>query len=954
MKPGTLITSIKKSQITLFFASLFFLVVFFFYFLNSQRSELMHQIQNDLRTVAKLKSDVLDHWVETHISEARDLYENPNFQRDLSAYFLNPSQAAEEKLKIWLNKYVVSKEYTDIILADKYSKPILALAGECQTIDTNELKEVLQIKDKYLTNFFTHKINGEKHIHLSLVVRAYINNNLLGVLLLRINPEVKLYPLIQEWPAESMTAENLLVRRLNKDSLIFLNELRHLKNTALTLTQPLTSKTPAAQGVLGYRGFYESLDYRENEKVLSYISTVQGTDWVLVTKVDYAEVIKPLHNATFQIIIAFLVVFLSILLTFYFIIRGNRVEYFKQLYERQIELNKLQSQVEMYSRFSNEILMLLDLDGNILETSNLASKVYGYDSGEFAKLNIFNLTSRKYQIRDLFVNIIPDEGLIFESEHIKKDGSNFFVEISLSPVLIDGKKMIQALVRDISLRKKSENDLFESKRQLSTLINNLPGTAFRCQINQNWTIVYMSDGCYDIFGYSSEDLVNNKVIPYIELIYPEDRKHVNESITEALRNSLSYDIDYRIINYSGEIKWVREHGQGVTDLNGFVNFIEGFIHDITMQKLNTLKLTETTEYLDNLITYANAPIIVWDSNRKITRFNNAFSHLTGYSEQEVLNQNLDILFPPESLVEIMVKIAQTTSGKFWDSVEIPILTKSGEVKIALWNSANIYYKSTNLLEATIAQGQDITDRKVQEIKMNQLIAKLEISNKELEQFAYVASHDLQEPLRMVSSFTQLLAKRYKDKLDSDALEFIQFAVDGAGRMQALINDLLDFSRVTTKGKEFAEVDMNSVISTVLLNLKLLTNDTNALVHVDKLPVIFGDQAQLLRLCQNLIVNSIKYRKENEKPVINISFTEEPDYLMFAFKDNGIGIDNKFFDKIFQIFQRLHSRKDYEGTGIGLAICKKIVERHGGKIWVESSPGEGSCFYFSIPKIIYGA
>lgn len=909
----------------------------------------MNQIQNDLRTVAKLKLDVLDHWLETHISEARDLEENPNFQKDLSAYFLNPSQASLEQLKIWLNKYIISKEYSDIILTDKSFKTVLSLAGECQIIDKNEIKDVLQMEGRYLTNFFTHKISGEKHIHLSLVVKAYSNDSLLGVLLLRINPEVKLYPLIQEWPAESKTAENLLVRRLNSDSLIFLNELRHLKNTALTLIQPLTSKTPAAQGVLGYRGFYESFDYRGNERILSYVSGVNGTDWVLVTKVDYAEVIKPLHNATLQIIIAFLVVFLSILLTFYFIIRGNRVEYFKQLYERQVELNKLQSQVEMYSRFSNEILMLIDLDGNILETSNLASKVYGYDSGEFVKLNIFNLTSRKYQIRDLFVNIIPDEGLIFESEHIKKDGSNFFVEISLSPVLSDGKKMIQALVRDISLRKKSENDLFESQRQLSTLINNLPGTAFRSQIDQNWTIVYMSNGCYDIFGYSSEDLVNNKVIPYVELVYPEDRKHVYESITEAVRNSLSYDIEYRIISYSGEIKWVREHGQGVTDINGFVNFIEGFIHDITTQKLNTLKLIETTEYLDNLITYANAPIIVWNSHRKITRFNNAFSYMTGYSEHEVLNQNLDMLFPAESKVEIMIKIAQTTSGKFWDSVEIPILTKSGEVRIALWNSANIYYKSTNLLEATIAQGQDITDRKVQEIKMNQLIAKLEISNKELEQFAYIASHDLQEPLRMVSSFTQLLAKRYKDKLDSDALEFIQFAVDGAERMQSLINDLLDFSRITTKGKEFAEVDMNSVISTVLLNLKLLTNDTNALLQVDKLPVVSGDQTQLLRLCQNLIVNSIKYRKDHETPVISISATEEPNYYIFAVKDNGIGIDNKFFDKIFQIFQRLHSRKNYEGTGIGLAICKKIVERHGGKIWVESSPGEGSCFYFSIPK-----
>ncbi len=221
------------------------------------------------------------------------------------------------------------------------------------------------------------------------------------------------------------------------------------------------------------------------------------------------------------------------------------------------------------------------------------------------------------------------------------------------------------------------------------------------------------------------------------------------------------------------------------------------------------------------------------------------------------------------------------------------------------------------------------------------------SNKELEQFAYVASHDLQEPLRMVSSFTQLLAQRYKDKLDTDALEFIQYAVDGAARMQTLINDLLDYSRIETRGKKFKIVDMHDVLGQVINNLSLLIQEKNALVTNGELPDVVADEGQMIQLMQNLIVNAIKFCEAS--PRVHISASDHKDYYLFSVKDNGIGIERQYFTKIFQIFQRLHPREDFGGTGIGLAICKRIIERHGGKIWVESKPREGSVFYFTIIK-----
>jgi PAS domain S-box-containing protein len=246
---------------------------------------------------------------------------------------------------------------------------------------------------------------------------------------------------------------------------------------------------------------------------------------------------------------------------------------------------------------------------------------------------------------------------------------------------------------------------------------------------------------------------------------------------------------------------------------------------------------------------------------------------------------------------------------------------------------------------------DITERKLTEARLNRLMVELERSNKELELFAYVASHDLQEPLRMVSSYTQLLERRYSDKLDDDAREFIGYAVDGANRMQRLINDLLEFSRVGTRGKPLARTDVAEILGNVRVNLSVAIEESGAMLTNDFLPAVPADAGQLGQLLQNLVGNGIKFRNGGH-PRVHVGAVESEHHWEFSVRDNGIGIEQQYFDRIFVIFQRLHSKGDYPGTGIGLALCKRIVERHGGKIWVESKAGEGSTFFFTIPKLAY--
>jgi light-regulated signal transduction histidine kinase (bacteriophytochrome) len=252
-------------------------------------------------------------------------------------------------------------------------------------------------------------------------------------------------------------------------------------------------------------------------------------------------------------------------------------------------------------------------------------------------------------------------------------------------------------------------------------------------------------------------------------------------------------------------------------------------------------------------------------------------------------------------------------------------------------------------------GTDITARKEAEAELRRAhhelerkAAELERSNAELGQFAYVASHDLQEPLRMVSSYTQLLGRRYGEKFDSDARDFMGYIVDGAARMKQLIEDLLAYSRVGTKSTEFKPVELERSVRRALTNLKGAIDDSGAIVTCDPLPAAASDEVQLAQVFQNLIGNALKFRSQSA-PRIHVAVDEKAEVWEIAVRDNGIGIEPQYFERIFMLFQRLHDRGEYPGTGIGLAIVKKVVERHGGQVRVESKLGEGSAFIFTLPK-----
>jgi PAS domain S-box-containing protein len=537
-------------------------------------------------------------------------------------------------------------------------------------------------------------------------------------------------------------------------------------------------------------------------------------------------------------------------------------------------------------------------------------------------------------------------------------------------------------VTDITERIRAEEVLRESERRLREAQK-------MAQLGHwSWDIrsgnVEWSDEVYNIFH-----LDQSKFTPQIDSIlalspWPEDHERDRELIRKAMYSHEKGEYEQRFLRPDGSTGYYFSTFQGKYDLDGNLVSIIGTVLDITERKRMAEALAIQSRIANIFLTAPDdemfnevLKVILEIMQSPFGVF--GFIDESGALEVPTMTRQIwdkcqvpekTLIFPreewgcsswPRALREKRTILCNGPSINIPEGhvgiqrhISLPIQFR-GEV-IGLFQVAN---KATDYTEADICTLEEIAghvasilsaqlDRLRAEEQLKRTLSELERSNKELEQFAYVASHDLQEPLRMVASYTQLLAQRYEGQLDDKAKKFIDYAVDGAVRMQRLINDLLAYSRLNTQGKTPEKVDSHAVLGEALRNLSTAIEENRAIVINDDLPIVRADATQLLQLFQNLIGNAIKFRS-GESPRIQVSACDLGREWRFSVKDNGIGIDPQFADKVFVIFQRLHTRQEYSGTGIGLAICKRIVERHGGRIWFESEPGKGSTFYFTLPK-----
>jgi len=599
-----------------------------------------------------------------------------------------------------------------------------------------------------------------------------------------------------------------------------------------------------------------------------------------------------------------------------------------------------------------DAMVVVNQAGEIVLLNVQAENQFGYSRDELVGQQVKNIIPEGFAERIIADGTRSAEdalaqqiGTGIELIGRRKNGSNFPIEIMLSPLESAEGILVTAAIRNISVRKEAEKNIVRMEGRYRGLLEAAPDAMV--VVNQQGEIVLLNVQAEKQFGYRRDELVGQQVINIIPEGFAE-RLVADElrSAEDALAQQIGTGIELTGRRKDGSDFPIEIMLSPLESSEGIL--VTAAIRNISVRKAADKHLAQMEGRYRGLLEAAPDAMVVVNRRGEIVLLNVQAEKQFGYHRDELVGQKMKNIIPegfaerliadglrsPEDALAQKIGTGIELSGRRKDGSDFPI-----ELMLSPLESAEGI-----LVTAAI---RDITMRKTAENHLLQKVEELNRSNEELGQFAYIASHDLQEPLRMVASYTQLLSRRYAGKLDADADEFIAFAVDGASRMQRLIQDLLAFSRIGTKGADLVDYSSEEAMQQALINLRGVISDSGALVTHDPLPLVLADEMQLVQLFQNLVGNAIKYQSPGI-PHVHVSAAMNSDKKwVFSVRDNGLGIDPQYFDRIFGMFQRLHKREEFAGTGIGLAICKKIVERHKGTISVESQVGQGSTFRFTM-------
>jgi PAS domain S-box-containing protein len=627
-----------------------------------------------------------------------------------------------------------------------------------------------------------------------------------------------------------------------------------------------------------------------------------------------------------------------------------------------------------------------------IAVNSAAVRDYGYSRAEFATMSLTDIRPADQvpllleAVRNAVRSPQIDSGVW---RHRRKDGTEIEVQVTSHSVPFVSENARLVLITDVTARNRAMSALRESRALLEQAQAVAHVGSWVSELGPDAKITWSRETCR-IFGVPERDEYPMTAREFFNFVHPDDREKVLAAVEDTIQNGAGYSVDHRILRQDGSIRWVHEQAEIELDADARPYRMVGIVQDITERYRADAWRAGQGRVLEQLT--SGEPL------------NKVLDTLVRSIEEQKSDMRGSILLLDESGQRLRMGVAPNLPEEYNRAVDgYPIGPRSGSCGTAayrrervivsdirtdpLWEGAQpliekynlaacwsqpifgtsgtllgtfaMYYptpreptpREIELIEsAAHLAGLAITRRR-DEQRLQQRAEELARSNAELERFAYVASHDLQEPLRMVTSFTQLLSQRYTGKLDKDADEFIGFAVEGAVRMQQLIEDLLSFSRVSSRPRMLSRVDAAIALQRARDNLRVAIEQSGAELKSDQLPQVTADEAQLALVFQNLIGNAIKFRAPGTPPIVEVKAAREEGAWLFQVRDNGIGIDPKHSEKIFTMFQRLHPRSIYPGNGIGLAICKRILERHNGRIWVESTPGAGTTFYFTIPDVV---
>ena len=625
--------------------------------------------------------------------------------------------------------------------------------------------------------------------------------------------------------------------------------------------------------------------------------------------------------------------------------------------EKQKELLLIESEKRYRSIIENSLNgFVIGKDGLLLDANLAAIEMFGYDNYEDIKNSmrddLLDATDERItHLRTERARIGKAKGQI---TGIRKNGERFpCVMFSTQSSDDDGAILSMNFFIDLSDIANAEEKLAKSQQLLSQAeaIAHIGSS----EVDYKTGKFLWSDEFYRIHGLEPNCFEPTPEISE-KFLHPDERYKI-EIFNEAPLKKLDFlEFDSKIIRADGVVREISSSWKLLYDMEGNPSKMYGVVQDITEKKQLEVALKLSEEQFRGAFENSAIGLGIVNTQKKWVVVNNSFCKMLGYEREELLQKSFQEITHSDDLAEDLEYRTEMENGKrSFFKMEKRYFHKDGHTIWVRLVVSMLKDKEGNP-HLFVTQIENITQRKEHEKVLQKLNEELALraqellnSNKELERFAYMASHDLQEPLRMVASFLQLLEKKYSNQLDDKAKEYIGYAVGGAKRMKVLIMDMLEYSRISSVAIQYEDIDLDKIVGDVRLNLLPVAENENAIIVANSLPVIRALKGQMLQLLQNLVGNALKYKSDERSAVVEITAMDKEKEWEIRILDNGIGINAQHFDKIFIIFQRLHNKSDYTGTGIGLAICKKIVEKHGGKIWVESEVGKGSSFIFTIPK-----
>jgi PAS domain S-box-containing protein len=916
--PARLIVAFAVGALALIFGG----AVLYRYQALSQRND----AREALTAVSRLKVDQISGWREDRLSDAAVLQDS-NSAGDLMRYLSAPTPAGKLALRSSLLAWQQHKGYADVAVTDPRGNVVFSLSGASGRLPRDEaaaIQQAFSLHAPVLTDLHREPASSP---HVSAVAPLFaaarnmqgMPHTPVGAVILYCDATVALYPLVISWPNASRTAETVLVRR-DGDAMLFLNDARYNPHSAFAVRVPLTRRdVPSVMAGDGKTGFVQGVDYL-GVPVFADIRKIPGTTWFAITKVATDEAMASWHAASVQIACLLAGLLAAVSALFFALTQVRAKTQYQLLLEAGTARITSDARLAALVDGSYDAIVATTLDGTVTAWNPAAGQLFGYTAADMVGQPIARLARPGCGAEEDEIlarvrrgeRIEPSDAL-----RLTKDGRLIDVSLSVSPIKDASGRIVgtSRIEHDITEPKRVRRDLDRLRWMLAPPARadslELPAQAPVCDMVRCNTAGLILDAAGELL--LSEIAADFYALMGTCFAVHEANGDLAYSVLVSDWCRFLDATTSRHCASSGDCK-PQASGQWLCHQSpGRESFAE------TMARGEPLEF----ECTGGLHLYA-VPI-----------------HAGG---EVVGTMSLGYGDPPSDLAQLAqlagqfgVSAAELERHAAAYETRPPFIVELAKQRLA---------GSARLLG-------EIVQRRRGEVLLLEARDDLARSNRELEQFAYVASHDLQEPLRMVASYTQLLAHRYGDKLDQDAREFIAYAVDGATRMKQLIEDLLAYSRMTSRARPDSVVDTSNSLALALRNLDAAIREAGAEVECSHLPAVLADAGQLVQLFQNLVGNAIKFRTPDVPPRVQIEARRAPDdprQWLFRVADNGIGIDPKYFARVFMVFQRLHTRQEYPGTGIGLALCRRIVERYKGRIWIESEPGKGTAFLFTLPEV----